>query len=80
MLATQKSYTVGKWYKVEVPVTATKSYQGRLMRIIDAKDDGSVLMFQGRFPFSAAEDEIVGIQETEEPSTGVAGRLRNGSR
>ena len=74
-------FQVGGWYKVEIPVTATKSYQGRLVRVIDTKDDGTqVLQFQGRFPFSASTDELIAIEETDEPSKVMANRLQRGNR
>ncbi len=65
-----KDAEIGQWYKVELPVQEVKVLQGKLVRIIRS-EEGNVLMFKGRFNFSAVTDELVSIEETEPPKTGV---------
>lgn len=78
MVAKTSDFEVGTWYKVEIPVQSSKTYVGRLMRAIETKDNGVVILqMQGRFPFSVLSDEVISIEQTDEPKTGVPRELRS---
>lgn len=78
MVAKPTDFEVGTWYKVEIPVQSSKTYVGRLMRALETKNDGVVvLQMQGRFPFSVMSDEVISIEPTDEPKTGVPRELRS---